>query len=115
MEQENALGLTELIEQIKQDLLAHELDASTPPLFSIEEINLELQVTVEKTGSAGVNISVLQAGVQKSAQDIQSIQVKLTPLLSRDQRIAAMKENYPELWKKSVLLSAETLNRGEDI
>ncbi|MFK7848574.1 MAG: trypco2 family protein [Rhodothermales bacterium] len=115
MKKENTLGLTEFIAQVKQDLLTHEMDASTPPLFSIDEITLELQVTVEKTGGTGVNISVLQAGVQKTALDTQTIQVKLTPLLSREQRITLLQEKYPELWKKTVISSAESLTRGEDI
>lgn len=115
MKKDNTLGLTEFIAQVKQDLLTHEMDASTPPLFSIDEINLELKVTVEKTGGAGINISVLQASSQKTAQDTQAIQVKLTPLLSREQRIALLKEQYPELWKKTVISNTESLTRGEGI
>ncbi len=76
MEKETTLGLTELIDQVKQDLLAQDMDSSVPPLFSVDEINLELQVAVEKTQNAGINISVLQAGGGKNTLATQKIQVK---------------------------------------
>lgn len=112
MSEASSLGLSELIEQVKRDLLAEELDPSGPPLFSVDEIDLHLQVTVEKSGNAGVSIKVLQVGGQVAHHHAQTIHVKLTPLLSKEERIAVIKRKYPELWEKVETVNTTALSRG---
>jgi hypothetical protein len=69
-EQDNGIGLTELLMQVKQELVAASLlskvsqvdnSALQPtdiPLFAYGDIELELQVTVKKDAKAGLKISV---------------------------------------------------------
>lgn len=40
MAEEPPLGLAELIEQVKRDLLSTETDTETAPLFSVDEVTL---------------------------------------------------------------------------
>jgi Trypsin-co-occurring domain 2 len=100
MSQENSIGLAELIEKVKSELLSKESGADgTEPLFSVEEVTLELQVTVRKEGNAGVKIYVIEAGGNVSRSDVQVVTVKLTPLLSKEDRIRVFKELHPNEWK----------------
>ena len=51
MEQQNTIGLAELIEKVKSELLSEDLGADgTEPLFSVDEVTLELSGHSEKRG-----------------------------------------------------------------
>jgi hypothetical protein len=92
-----SIGLAEFIQQVKQDLLsvAPGNDKDAPFLF-VESVELELQVTVKRTGKAGakggVKINVLGTGGEVAAEasgdlgrdDVQKVKVKLSPLFDRE-------------------------------
>ena len=111
MAKNTPLGLAELIEHVKQDLLNTETDGSARPLFSIDEINLELSVSIEKSANAGISISVLQFGGSKSHADAQRISITMSPLISKEERIARLKQNNPDEWAE-IEDTSKKLNRG---
>jgi hypothetical protein len=100
MSEAKPIGLAELIEQVKSDLLHTETDDQrTVPLFSVDTVELELQVTVRREGKGRLKIYVLELGGSSSRDDVQKLKVTLTPLLSKEERIHLLKERYPEGWK----------------
>jgi hypothetical protein len=93
MSQENPIGLAELIEQVKQELLSQR-NTSTP-FFSVDQVELELQVTIQKEGNAGIKIYVVEAGGKMSRDDVQRVTVTLTPLLNKQELLDAYEQEHP--------------------
>ncbi|MFW9259594.1 trypco2 family protein [uncultured Nostoc sp.] len=115
MSEENSIGLAELIEQIKQELLSTEAEGEKPiPLFSVDQVSLELQVTARKEGKAGIKVYVVELGGGGSRDDVQKVTVTLTPLLSKEERIALYKTRYPQKWKLLEETSIEGLLKGSN-
>jgi DNA replication protein DnaD len=79
-----SLGISELIRQIKEDLLS-EQGQEDPKLFSIDEITLELNFTVSGDIDSGFNLGVVTLGSEISEERVQKITLKLTPLVSKTQ------------------------------
>ncbi|MBW4542282.1 MAG: hypothetical protein KME43_24565 [Myxacorys chilensis ATA2-1-KO14] len=109
------IGLTELIEQIKQDLMSASLDQQTEvPLFGISAVELELQVTVKKEGKGGLKFYVIDFGGAASRDDVQKVKVSLSPLLSKEQLLSLYKQRYPEKWEAFLATISDTLLKGSD-
>jgi hypothetical protein len=114
MNAKNSIGLAELIERVRQELFITE-DTQTIPLFSVDEIRLQIQVTVNKEGTAGVNIQVVELGGTVNREDVHQVEVTLTPLVSKEERIKLFKQNYPTYWKVIENTSlANIVNKGDD-
>ncbi|HWS82722.1 MAG TPA: trypco2 family protein [Ktedonobacteraceae bacterium] len=97
---DNPIELRELIEQVKEELLSQEMGTNNKvPLFSVDEVELELQVTVCKEGKAGLQIHVIELGGNVSRDDVQVVKVTLSPLLSKEERIRLYKSRYPDRWQ----------------
>ncbi|NEO78733.1 trypco2 family protein [Moorena sp. SIO4G3] len=93
----SAIGLSEFIQQVKQDLLSvapgQEKDA---PLLCVESVELELQVSVKRTPKAGakgnIKINVLGTGGEVGGElggdlgrdEIHKVKVKLSPLFDKE-------------------------------
>lgn len=93
------IGLTELIYQVKQELLSPESRQFDPvPLFAVEEIELEVAISVSRTGEAGLNIQVLSLGGGAAREDAQTVRVTLRPLRSREELIAELRQRDPQLF-----------------
>lgn len=115
MPEENPICLAELIEQVKRELLSTETDTQqTVPIFTVDEVVLELQVTMRREGKGGLKIYVLQLGGSASRDDVQKLKVTLTPLLSKEERIKFVKERYPEAWKAMEKTSVKASIKGND-
>ena len=69
------------------------------PLFSVDEVELELQVAVTKEGGGGISIQVIQLGGRIEQHDVQRVKVTLTPLLEKEERLQYFKAQYPEIWQ----------------
>jgi hypothetical protein len=101
MPTDNPVGLAELIEQVKRELLSTEINSEADiPLFSVDDLTLELNVTVRKEGKGGLKIYVAELGGGVSREDVQKVKVTLSPLLSRQERIDLYKRLYPHRWTK---------------
>ena len=118
MAEESSIGLAELIAQVKQELLQSEFDDSeTLPLFSVDAIELELQVTVQKEGRAGLSIKVVELGGGSSRDDVQRVTVTLSPLLSKEARIARYQQHFPQKWEalSNQVVAATVKGSDEDL
>jgi len=108
------IGLTELIYQVKRELLSSENRQNDPvPLFAVDEIELELAVTVSREGEAGINIQVLNVGGGASRENTQTVRVTLKPLRTREEMIADLKARDPELFATLTDESLTLLKGGQ--
>lgn len=115
MPNENLIGLTELIEQVKQELLTTSPENENDiPFLSVDSVELELQVTVKNEGKAGIKIYVLELGGVNSQDDVQKVKVTLSPLLNKEQLLAVYKKKYPERWKGLLETSIEGGMKGNE-
>jgi hypothetical protein len=73
---EDRIGLAELIQEVKRELLAPEIGSpEAVPLFSVDDIVLELKVTVHKEAKGGVKVYVVELGGGGSRDDVQTVRV----------------------------------------
>ena len=92
------IGLSELIFRVKQDLLSKDHWEKDPePLFTIDQIEMELGITVSREGEAGINIQVLSLGANVNRQDVQTVRVTLTPLIDKQTLLEDLLEHRPDL------------------
>jgi hypothetical protein len=110
------IGLTELIYQVKRELLSAESRQNDPvPLFAVDEIELELAVTVSLEGQAGINIHVLNVDSSASREHAQTVRVRLKPLRSREELIADLKARDPDLFTTMTDESLTLLKGGQTV
>lgn len=123
---QESIGLAEFIQQVKQDLLSvvpgKEKDV---PFLFVESVELELQVTVKRTGKAGgkgsIKIDVLgsggeiglEAGGELSRDDVHKVTVKLSPLFDKDYLMETYKSLYPEQVLPTLKKSLDALVKGD--
>jgi hypothetical protein len=101
MAEESSIGLAELIEQVKRELLATSLDNETDvPFLSVDSIELELQVTVKREGKTGIKIYILEAGGSAGRDDVQTVKVTLSPLLSKEKLLDNYQKHHPDRLQK---------------
>lgn len=109
------INLPELVNQIKQDLMQQELGgAETAPLFSVDEVTIAVQAKVTKDADAGIKIYVVELGGGGGKEDVQTITLKLSPLLNKEERIRLYKTRYPERWKALEHIAIEGGMMGDD-
>ncbi|AFZ23662.1 hypothetical protein Cylst_1373 [Cylindrospermum stagnale PCC 7417] len=118
MSNENLIGLAELIQQVKRELLttsptspSNEKDI---PFLSVDSVELELQVTVKKEGKSGIKIYVLEVGVGGSRDDVQKVKVTLSPLVNKATLLKAYYQQYPERWQEFLKRSVEAVTKGSE-
>jgi hypothetical protein len=88
-----SIGLAQFIAEVKRELMEPLPDGvDRVPLLGVEEINVECKVTLSKQGKAGVNIQVIELGGSTGRDDVQTVSVKLVPLVSRERRLALLDE-----------------------
>lgn len=115
-----SITLSQLIDQVRQELLTPR-QANTPeaiyPFLFIEEIELEVGVTVSSTveGAGKVNIKVVEVGggVEKTNEQAHRVTIKMTPLLSKEEVRTKLKQN-PRVWNRieTVIMQATTKEDG---
>lgn len=112
---DNLIGLADLIEQVKQDLQSSALNRDADvPLFGVDSVELELQVTVKNEGKAGIKLYVVDLGGGAGRDDVQKVKVSLSPLLNKEQLLSLYKQRYPEKWKEFLATISDTLLKGSD-
>jgi hypothetical protein len=115
MSDEQSIGLTELIEQVKRDLMSTAPNQeSDVPIFSVDAVELELQVTVKKDAKVGIKFYVVDLGGGASRDDIQKVKVSLSPLLNKEQLISLYEKRYPEKWKEFLGTVSDAFLKGPD-
>lgn len=114
------IGLSELIQQVKQELLAPALDEKTaPPVLFVESVELELQVTARREGTAGVKLDVLsvgsgEAGGKLSHEKVHTVKVRLSPLFDKAQLVKWYEDLYGEEVMPAVKRSIDGLLKGNE-
>ncbi|MDY7004417.1 MAG: trypco2 family protein [Cyanobacteriota bacterium] len=83
------------------------------PIFAVDSVELELQVTVKKEGKAGIKIYVLEMGVGSVRDDVQKVKIKLSPLLNKEQLLKIYKKQYPERSEKSLEENVNAATKGQ--
>jgi len=66
------------------------------PLLSVDEVELELQVTVKKEAKGGIKIYVLELGGGGSRDDVQKVKVKLSPIVNKETLLGLYRKRHPE-------------------
>jgi len=105
-----SLGISELIQRIKQDLLNAQ-PPNEPDLFSVDEITLEVNFTVTGDIDSGFDLGVVTLGSNVSEERVQKVTVKMTPLVSKQQLIDTVNQD-PHKAKMTIIASTESLTRG---
>lgn len=100
---DQSIGLAEFIQNIKDELIQQH--NAEKPLFIIGEIELEIGVTVERSANGGMDIKVVQFGMQGTATDIQTVRVKLHPLVTPDEIRKGISSQERKRVQKDVLRS----------
>jgi hypothetical protein len=86
------LGLAEFLGQIKQELLREDSgNGAEVPLLMLDDVEVEVRVTVTKEGKAGVNIQVVQVGGDAKLENVHTVRLHLSPLLGRDERLEELR------------------------
>lgn len=115
MSKDNPIRLAELIKNVKHELLSTETDSDKAiPLFSVDQIVLDLQITIKKEAKGGLQIYVVELGGGASRDDVQTVKVTLTPLLSKEERIRLYRTRYPERWQALETASIEAGLKGTE-
>jgi hypothetical protein len=123
----SSIGLAEFIQQVKQDLLsvAPGKDKDAPFLF-VESVELELQVTVKRTGKAGakgnIKINVLgtggevgvEAGGDLGRDDVHKVKVKLAPLFDKERLMEFYQTLHSDKVPTTVKNSLAALLKGDE-
>jgi hypothetical protein len=74
----NPVGIRELIERVKQELLAeHDV---TQPLFVVGQVEVEVAFTVERAVNGGIDLQVVQFGGDQKVSDAHRVHVVLEPI-----------------------------------
>ncbi len=113
------IGLAELIDQVKQDLLAPPAKDAEPPILFVEAVELELRVAARKEGNAGVKIDVLsvgggEAGGKLSRENTHVVKVKLSPLFKKEQLVQWYEDLRGEQVLPGIARSIDALMKGDD-
>jgi Trypsin-co-occurring domain 2 len=87
------IGLSEFVYQVKRELMQPDPDSDSPRILSVEDIELEIQVSATRGLDGGLTIQVLKIGGSAKQQDTHTVRVKLQPLLSHDQRLAELQKD----------------------
>jgi hypothetical protein len=116
------IGLSEFIDQVKRDLLTKQSSTEDPvPLFAITEVEVEVSVVatreVEGGLKGGINLAILGLGTAEASgggkvghESAQTVRVKLSPLLTKEQLLERME---PAVREKVLAKAAGAIPRGE--
>jgi uncharacterized membrane protein YdbT with pleckstrin-like domain len=80
----------------------------------VDEVELELQVTVKKEAKGGVKIYVLDLGGGGSRDDVQKVKVKLSPVIDKETLLKLYRKRHPERLEKLVERGIEGTFKGGD-
>lgn len=114
------VGLAELIQQVKQELLSTVSgDKNDVPFLFVSSIEVEAQVTVKREGRAGIKIDVVAVGGGElgggiSRDDVHKVKVTLSPLFDKDRMLEFYQALQSDQVPASVKQSLAALLKGEE-
>jgi len=99
------IGLVELIDRLKQDLVqTHRGDV---PLFAITNVEITISFTATRSKNGGIDLKVISAGADRSREQVQQITVNLESLISIDE----LRAQLPDKMKPAIV---RKIVRGEE-
>ena len=115
----NLIGLAELIEQVKRELLSTAPgQTKDAPLLLVSAVEIEAQVTVKREGKAGVKIDVISFGGELgggiSRDDVHKVKVTLSPLFDKERLLEFYQTLHSDEVPKLVTQSLDALFKGND-
>lgn len=120
MSETNSIGLAELVEQVKQELLsAAPGQTKDAPVLFVNSVELELQVTVKRGGTGGVKVNVVSVGGAEiggniSRDDLHKVKVTLSPLFDKERLLEFYGTLHPDQVPSSVKQSLDALFKGNE-
>jgi hypothetical protein len=97
MAEENLIGLAELIQKVKYELLNSDpAQQDEAPVLWVNAVELELQVTVKRDVKAGLKVYVFEGGGGASRDEVQKVKISLTPILTREEIRKIYQDKHPE-------------------
>lgn len=115
-----SIGLADLIQQVKQELLSTVPGENTDtPIMFVESVELELQVAVSREGGGGIKIDVLsfggaEANAAMSQERSHTVKVKLSPLFDKEKLMEFYETLHPDKIPSSVKQSLNALLKGTE-
>ncbi|HEY9659948.1 MAG TPA: trypco2 family protein [Allocoleopsis sp.] len=115
-----SIGLAELIQQVKKELLSTVPgQSSDAPILFVESVELELKVTVSREGTGGVKIDVLsfgggEVGGNLKREDVHTVKVNLSPLFDKERLMEFYQTLHSDKVPTTVKQSVEALLKGEE-
>lgn len=86
------IGLTELIHQVKRELLSPERQAGDPaPLFAVDEVELEISFTATAGLNGKIDLKVVSLGSDLSEERVQTVRVTFKPLIGGAESLAKLR------------------------
>jgi len=110
-----SIGLAELLQQVEAELLSYGPGTGKTPLFYVDEVSLELQVTISKQGNAGLRIQVIEVGVDIKRDDVHTIKVTLDPIIEKQDLLDYYKQHAPGGAQNLPLLATMALLKGDKL
>ena len=104
MAKQEPIGIKELIDRVKQELLA-EHDTSDP-LFTLGPVELEISFTVMRDLQGGINLYVVEYDAEKQWTEVQKVRITLDPIVTREEIIAEFTEEEKKPGKKAIRRTA---------
>lgn len=92
----NPIGLVELIDQVKKELMT--LQTDTERLFAVGSVELELAFTATRVGKGEINLQVVSIGGDTGSERVQRIKIMLEPLVTVDELRERFRRLHPELY-----------------
>lgn len=115
-----SIGLAELIQQVKQELLSTIPGESTDaPILFVGSVELEIKVTVSREGGGKVKVDVLSVGGGElggglKREDVHTVKVSLSPLFDKERLMEFYQTLHPDKVPASVKRSLNALMKGTD-
>ncbi len=104
----NDIGLSELIEQIKQELSTVPTDDLR--LFAVGSVEVELAFTATRAVNGKIDLKVAAVGSDAGSERVQRITVTLEPLVTVDE----LRARYQRLHPEATAAISEALTRAEE-
>ncbi|MBE9136934.1 hypothetical protein IQ254_06915 [Nodosilinea sp. LEGE 07088] len=113
----NAIGLAELVEQVKQELLSAAPSKDNVPILFVDSVELQLQVTVKRERQSKVKVEVVaiggvEVGGGGSRNDVHQVIVKMSPLFTKDKVLEFYQTLHPDQIPPMVMESVDILLKG---
>lgn len=113
-----SIGLSELIKQVKNELLSDSISKNDSSLLFIESVELELHVVARREGNLGVKIDVLSIGGGNtsgsiSQEDSHIIKVKLSPLFEKEKLLEWYKDLHSDKIVPTINSSLNAFVKGK--